>query len=68
MIDQRVEPLAYTIPEAARQLGCSDTHIRTLVRTGVIPRVKVGGRVVIRRATLESWLAEHEGPANGKHR
>ncbi len=54
------EPLALGIEDAALAVGISGKFMRKLVRAGTVPHVKIGERIVIRRATLEKLLAEWE--------
>jgi len=56
----QVEPLAYSIPEAAHALSISQRHVRYLVERGELPIVKLGNRTLIARATLEQLLTARE--------
>ncbi len=49
--------LAFSKAEAARQVGLSVRSFHDLLRTGQIPFVRAGRRVLIPRAGLEAWLA-----------
>jgi excisionase family DNA binding protein len=51
-----VERLAYSAAEVAEAVGCSTLHIRNLIARGDIPAVRLGRRVLIRRAVLEDLL------------
>jgi excisionase family DNA binding protein len=44
--------LGYSVPEAAKALGVGEWAIRTLIRRGDLPVIKVGGRTVIRKTDL----------------
>lgn len=55
-----LERLTYSIPEAAQALGVSDKHLRNLIAAGKMPYIKLGCRLLIRRATLEQLLTEQE--------
>ena len=55
--------LAYTVKEAARALGISESTVRWMVYMGEIPhrRIKARGckgmgRILISRAAIEKWL------------
>ena len=48
------------VPATALRLGVSRTAVRRLVSRGVLPSVRVGRRVLIRAATLETFLAQRE--------
>jgi excisionase family DNA binding protein len=55
------ERLTYTLGEFAVMIGISERLARELVRQGHIPVLRLGRRVLVRRATLERLLAEPEG-------
>jgi excisionase family DNA binding protein len=48
--------LCYTVPEAANMLGLSRNYAYELVRTGQLPYVKFGKRLLIPRIQLEKML------------
>ena len=52
-----VEPLAYSIPQAAAALSVSERQIYILAERDGLPTVKVGGRRLVRVADLKQWLA-----------
>jgi excisionase family DNA binding protein len=54
---QPVAPLAVSKARAATTLGLSVRSIHTLIATGELPAVRVGGRVLIRVDALEAFLA-----------
>ncbi len=62
-----VHPLTYSLAEAAAVLGVGETLMRELVRTGRVPVLRLGRRVLVRRASLEQILAdaEQEGSNGG---
>lgn len=45
-----------TVPEAAAYLRTTRQRVDSLLSAGAFPRVKDGGRTLIRRADLERWL------------
>lgn len=63
------QQLAYTIPEAAAVLRVSESTVRRQIQAGTLPALRIGKRLLIRRATLERLMdepapsAEQEGPA-----
>ena len=57
--------LTVSVQEAARMLGIGRATAYEGVRTGVIPSVKVGRRLLVPRVALERMLAG-VGEANGK--
>ena len=56
-------PLLVAVPDAARLLGIGTTLAWDLVRSGDLPSVKLGRRVLVPRAALES-LARHRVSGN----
>lgn len=50
--------LTLTVPEAAKMLGISRGLAYQLVKTGEIPSVRFGKRVLVPRLALEKLLAE----------
>jgi excisionase family DNA binding protein len=50
------EKLAYTIAEAVAASGLGRTTIYELIKQGELPRVKVGGRTLIRAQDLAAML------------
>jgi excisionase family DNA binding protein len=55
-----IEPLTVSLATAARLLGVSDRHLRTLTKEGTVPFVKLGGRILFRVESLNRMLAEIE--------
>jgi excisionase family DNA binding protein len=51
--------LALSTEEAAASLGVSKRHIEQRVRTGEIPSVRLGKRVLIPLRQLENYLITH---------
>lgn len=52
-----IQPLAYSIEDAAKLLGLSRATIYRLLRDKRIKAVKSGHRLLFRRADLEAYLA-----------
>lgn len=48
--------LTLSIPEAAKQLGISDTTMRQLVRTSGFPAFNVGNRILVSAKGLAAWV------------
>lgn len=46
--------------EAAELLGLSEWSVYNLARRRVLPHIKVGRRILFRRASLLDWLDERE--------
>lgn len=49
-----------TASEAAKILGLSVWTVYDLARRGVLPHIRVGRRVLFRRASLLAWLGAQE--------
>jgi excisionase family DNA binding protein len=58
-----MQPLAFSVPEAARALGISKTLAYEAAYRGEIPTIRVGSRVLVPRAALERMLAGVESAA-----
>lgn len=56
-MSERVERLTYSVPEAAALLGISRTVAYQAARSGDIPAVRIGRRLVVPRPALERMLA-----------
>ena len=55
-----LEPLAYTVKNAATVLGISRGMLYELMATGELPSTKLGSRRLIRREAIVSLLEKHE--------
>lgn len=55
----QVEPMTVTVTQAARMLGISRGSAYEAVRTGELPVLRIGKRLLVSRAALERML-EHE--------
>ena len=49
-----------TVPEAARVLRVSKGTAYEYIQKGLIPHVRLAGRIIIPRARFEAWLAGNE--------
>jgi excisionase family DNA binding protein len=49
-------PLAYGVEQAAKLVGIGRTLAWGLVRSGKLPSVRIGNRVLIRHTQLVAWL------------
>lgn len=58
------ERLALTVPEAAKSLGVSERHLRTLLPE--LPHVHLGGRVVLPIEPLREWLRTQAKAERGR--
>lgn len=48
--------MTMTVDEIAEELQVSTTTIYTMVRQNEIPHIKVRGRILFHKATIEKWL------------
>jgi len=55
-----VDPILLELEPAAHALGISPRTLRDLTASGVIPAVRIGRRVLYRRAGLKLWAQERE--------
>jgi hypothetical protein len=58
--EDELRPLAVRPQKAADMLGISISSLERLHKAGEIPRIKHGGKVFYRVATLNAWLAKRE--------
>ena len=58
------DKLAYSIIETAELLGIGRSKVYELVRSGTIPSLRLGRRIVIPKLALSRFLAEcaHQNP------
>ena len=63
------DDVAWTVPEAARRLGIKRSAAYAYVKSGVLPAIKLGGRLLIPRdavlALVDKAMAEWGGPDGG---
>ena len=52
------EKLTLSIPEAAKRIGVSDTHLRQMARTEGFPAFRIGNRILVSVKGLERWVEE----------
>ena len=58
--------LILDVQAAARFLAISPTKLRRLVADGAVPSVRVGRRLLFRRATLNRFATDREGFGGGR--
>lgn len=51
-----MQKITLTVNEAAELIGVSTTTIYTMARLGEIPHVRVRGRILFHRDSIEAWL------------
>lgn len=54
-----MEPISYSVREAARIIGLGKTKLYELIKAGRLPIVKIGDRTLVRRCDLEALLDCH---------
>lgn len=52
------ERLTHTVTEAAQKIGINRNAAYDLVKSGDLPSIRIGRRIVIPRLALERWLEE----------
>lgn len=52
-----ITPVALTTADAARSLGIGKTKLFELIANGQLPAIRLGGRTLISREDLESFVA-----------
>jgi excisionase family DNA binding protein len=52
-----VEKMAYSIQEASEALGLHPNTIYNLVKSGKLPSVNLGRKILISKLELSKWLA-----------
>ena len=55
-----LERTTLTVQEVAGYIGVSKDFVYKLVRQKDIPFVRIGSRVLFKRASIESWLSDAE--------
>ena len=61
-----MEKRTYSIPEVAKVLGIGRTAAYEAARTGEIPTIRIGKRILVPVAALERLLAGNELQAHSK--
>jgi len=61
-----MEKRTYSIPEAAKVLGIGRTAAYEAARTGEIPTIRIGKRILVPVAALERLLAGNELQAHSR--
>ena len=57
------EPLTFTIPGAARRIGCGEKKVRAEVKAGRLPTVLVGDQTRILYSDIHKYLADRRRTA-----
>jgi excisionase family DNA binding protein len=52
-----MEPMVFTVDEAAKLLRVGRKQAYEAVKTGAIPSIRIGKRILVPRVTLEEKLA-----------
>jgi len=56
MMENVIQPVVLSIPQAATYLCVSSDTVRRLIRSGTIPHARIGNSIRIRRADLDGYL------------
>lgn len=51
------QPLTYKVEEAAKLLGIGRNHAYDAAKSGELPTIKIGKRILVPRVALEALLA-----------
>jgi hypothetical protein len=57
---QAGEQLAYDVEAAGRKIGMGRTWMWNAIRSGLVPSIQIGKRVLVTRAALEAYVASLE--------
>ena len=49
---------ALTVREVAAELRISPSMVRKLIAVDGLPHIRLGSRIIVRRADLDSWIEE----------
>lgn len=55
---ETLNPIAVSIPRAAKLVGVSERHLRTLISEGTVPSFRLGNRHLVSVAALEALAAK----------
>jgi excisionase family DNA binding protein len=66
-MQHELEPLLFSISDAAKSLGVSHWTVRHLLRTRQLSRVRIGSRVLISAAELNRFIKERTEDAVYAH-
>ena len=66
---EQEDKLVYSVTEIAKLLGIGRSKAYELVRSGTIPSLRLGRRIVIPKLALSRFLAEcaHQNPDEADH-
>ena len=59
------DPIAFSLQDAAKQIGVSANHLRDLIAKGEIAAVRRGRMIRVERAALLAFLDKHRLPTGG---
>jgi len=58
----RKERILYSVNEAAQMLNLSKSYLYRETRSGSIPHIRIGSRILFRLADLNSWIEQKNHP------
>jgi excisionase family DNA binding protein len=66
LLVEPADPVAWTVPETARRLGIKRSAAYAYVKAGLLPSIKLGGRLLIPSAAVlalvDKAMSEWNGP------
>lgn len=57
LVQAAIPPLAFTVRDAVAYSGLSRSRLYTLIQSGELPSLQVGGRRMIRRDAIDTFFA-----------
>ncbi len=60
-------PLLISVAQAAKTLGISPRSLWTQTRSGIIPSIRLGRRVMYSPSSLQDWVARNTFIGGSKH-
>lgn len=64
-IQRKIEPMAFSVEEAAVYAGLPYATIKRLIKTGKLPASKFGSNIVVRRASVDRLLYDSQMQVSG---
>jgi excisionase family DNA binding protein len=58
------EPLLWNARQAAKALGISDRTLFTLTKSGDVPHIRIGRRIMYPRTSLVEWIEQRSAGRN----
>ena len=58
--NQNIERLSYSVSEAAQALGVSSRTLSAFIKSGALPHIKIGTRVLIEVEALRKFIESRQ--------